>query len=115
MVGAPWRCGVLTKLGGTTAIGLGHLLGGEHDSTPQSGVQAPRLSKRSLRILDIIINMIVIVKVMVIVIVILIVVVVVEWFIILEECLLLEELTSKRKICSLIFVGNVCVCFFHVQ
>ena len=29
-------------------IGLGRLLGGEHASTPQSGVEAPRLLKRSL-------------------------------------------------------------------
>ena len=29
-------------------VGLGHQLGREHDSTPQSGVEAPRLSKRSL-------------------------------------------------------------------
>ena len=42
VVGAPWRCGVLTIEGG---IGLGHLLGREHDSTPQSGVEAPRLVK----------------------------------------------------------------------
>ena len=28
-------------------IGLGRLLGGEHDSTPQSGVEAPHLSTRS--------------------------------------------------------------------
>ena len=27
-------------------IGLGHLLGREHDSTPQSGVEAPRLLKK---------------------------------------------------------------------
>ena len=47
--GAPWRCGVLTTEGGTAGIGLGHLLGREHDSTPQSGLEAPRLLKRSLR------------------------------------------------------------------
>ena len=29
---------------GIAGIGLGHLLGREHDSTPQSGVEAPRLS-----------------------------------------------------------------------
>ena len=29
-------------------IGLGRLLGGKHVSTPQSGVEAPRLLKRSL-------------------------------------------------------------------
>ena len=33
---------------GLAGIGLGHLLGREHDSTPQSGVEAPRLLKRSL-------------------------------------------------------------------
>ena len=47
-VGAPWRCGVLTTFGGIAGIGLSHLLGREHDSTPQSGVEAPRLLKRSL-------------------------------------------------------------------
>ena len=47
-VGAPWRCGVLTPLGGIAGIGLGRLFGGEHDSTPQSGVQVPRLLQRSL-------------------------------------------------------------------
>ena len=48
VVGAPWRCGVLTTSGGIAGIGLGRLLGGEHASTPQSGVEAPRLLKRSL-------------------------------------------------------------------
>ena len=48
VVGAPWRCGVLTTQGGIAGIGLGRLLGGEHASTPQSGVEAPRLLKRSL-------------------------------------------------------------------
>ena len=48
VVGAPWRCGVLTTYGGLAGIGLGRLLGGGHDSTPQSGVEAPRLLKRSL-------------------------------------------------------------------
>ena len=47
-VGAPWRCGVLTTQGGIAGIGLGRLLGREHASTPQSGVEAPRLLKRSL-------------------------------------------------------------------
>ena len=42
-VGAPWRCGVLTTQGGMAGIGFGRLLGREHDSTPQSGVEAPRL------------------------------------------------------------------------
>ena len=46
--GAPRRCGVLTTQGGITGIGLGHQLGREHASTPQSGVEAPRLLKRSL-------------------------------------------------------------------
>ena len=35
VVGAPWRCGILTTLGGIAGIGLGHLLGREHDSTPR--------------------------------------------------------------------------------
>ena len=48
VVGVPWRCGVLTTLGGMAGIGLGHLLGREHGSTPQSEVGAPRLCKRSL-------------------------------------------------------------------
>ena len=48
VVGAPWRCGVLTTSGGIAGIGLGRLLEGEHDSTPQSGVEARRLIKRSL-------------------------------------------------------------------
>ena len=47
MVGAPWRCGVLTTEGGIAGIGLGYLLGSEHGSTPQSGVEATRLLKRS--------------------------------------------------------------------
>ena len=47
-VGAPWRCGVRTTQGGMAGIGLGRLLGREHASTPQSGVEAPRLLKRSL-------------------------------------------------------------------
>ena len=34
MVGAPWRCGVLTTLGGIAGIGLGRLLGREHASSP---------------------------------------------------------------------------------
>ena len=42
VVGAPWRCGVLSTQGGIAGIGLGHLLGREHDSTPQSGVGVPR-------------------------------------------------------------------------
>ena len=48
VVGAPWRRGVSTTSGGIAGIGLGHLLGGEHASTPQSGVEAPRLLTRSL-------------------------------------------------------------------
>ena len=47
VVGALWRCGVLMTWSGIAGIGLGHLLGREHDSTPQSGVKAPRLFKRS--------------------------------------------------------------------
>ena len=47
VVGTLWRCGVQTTLGGIAGIGVGHLLGREHDSTPQSGVEAPRLKKRS--------------------------------------------------------------------
>ena len=46
VVGAPWRCGVLTTLGGMAGIGLGRLLGGEHDSISQSGVGTPRLLKK---------------------------------------------------------------------
>ena len=45
VVGAPWRCGVLTTQGGIAGIGLGRLLEGEHDTTPWSGVEAPRLLK----------------------------------------------------------------------
>ena len=48
VIGAPWRCGVLTTWSGVAGIGYGHLLGREHDSTPQSGVEAPLLIKRSL-------------------------------------------------------------------
>ena len=47
-VGAPWRCGAMTTWGGTAGIRLFHLLGREHDPTSQSGVEAPRLLKRSL-------------------------------------------------------------------
>ena len=39
---------VLTTWCGIAGIGLGHLRRREHDSTPQSGVEAPRLLKRSL-------------------------------------------------------------------
>ena len=35
-------------IGRDSWIGLGRLLGEEHASTPQSGVEAPRLLKRSL-------------------------------------------------------------------
>ena len=45
VVGAPWRCGVLTTWSGVAGIGLGRLLGREHASTPQSGVEAPRMLK----------------------------------------------------------------------
>ena len=48
VVGAPWRCGVLTTQGGIAGIGLGRLLGREHASAPQSGVETPRLLKRNL-------------------------------------------------------------------
>ena len=48
VVGAPWRCGVLPTEGGIAGIGLGHLLGREHDSTLQKGVEAPGPLKRSL-------------------------------------------------------------------
>ena len=48
VVGAPWRCGVLMTQGGTAGIGMGHLGESMHDSTPQSGVEAPHLLKRSL-------------------------------------------------------------------
>ena len=43
VVGAPCRCGVLKTWGGISGIGLGRLFGGEHASTPQSGVEAPRM------------------------------------------------------------------------
>ena len=33
----------MTTQGGIAVIGLGRLLGREHASTPQSGVEAPRL------------------------------------------------------------------------
>ena len=39
---------VLATQDGTAGMGLGRLLGEEHASTPQSGVEAPRLLKRSL-------------------------------------------------------------------
>ena len=52
VVGAPWRCGVLTTQSGTAGVGLRHLLRRGHDSTRQSGVEAPRVSKRSLARLD---------------------------------------------------------------
>ena len=41
--GAPWRCGVLTTLGGIAGIGLGHQHGREHESTPSewSGGSSP--------------------------------------------------------------------------
>ena len=45
VAGVPWRCGVLTTQGGTAGIGLGRLFGREHPSTPQSGLEAPRLLK----------------------------------------------------------------------
>ena len=38
----------LDDTGRIAGIGLGHLFGTEHDSTPQSGVEAPRLLKQSL-------------------------------------------------------------------
>ena len=38
VVGAPWRCGVLTTEGGTAGIGLGHQLGSVQDSnSPEWG------------------------------------------------------------------------------
>ena len=48
VVGAPRRCGVLTTWGGIAGIALGRLFGREHASTPQSGVAAPCMLKRSL-------------------------------------------------------------------
>ena len=38
----------MTTWGGIAGIGSGRLHGRDHDSTPQSGVEAPRLLKRSL-------------------------------------------------------------------
>ena len=35
VVGAPWRCGVVTLWVGIAGIRLGHSLGREHDSTPR--------------------------------------------------------------------------------
>ena len=51
MVGAPWRRGVLATWSGRAGIGVGHLLRRNHDSTPQSGVEAPRLFKLFLWLL----------------------------------------------------------------
>ena len=48
VVGVPWSCGVLTTWGGIAGIGLGRLLGREHDSTPHNGVEDPRLLKTEL-------------------------------------------------------------------
>ena len=48
VVGASWRCGVLTTQGRKAGIGWNHILGTEHDSAFQSGVEAARLLKRSL-------------------------------------------------------------------
>ena len=52
VVGVPWRRDVLATWCGLAGIGLGHLLWREHGSTPQSGMEAPRLLKRSLSRLD---------------------------------------------------------------
>ena len=40
----------MTTLGGIAGIKLGRLLGWEHASTPQSGVEAPRLNKSLTRL-----------------------------------------------------------------
>ena len=37
VVGASWRCGVLTTQGGMAGVGLGHHPGREHKSTPREG------------------------------------------------------------------------------
>ena len=44
-----WRCGVVTTKGGIAGAGSGHLLGREHASTPQSGVEAPPCASASSR------------------------------------------------------------------
>ena len=44
-VDAPWRCSVLKTQAGIAGIGLGHPLGREHDTTLQSGVEAPQVLK----------------------------------------------------------------------
>ena len=49
VVGAPWRCGVLTTQGGKAGIGLGHLREREHDASLQSVVEAPRPFKTESR------------------------------------------------------------------
>ena len=46
VVGVPWRCGALTTWSGRAGIGLGHLLGREHDSTLQTPLPVKRSSSR---------------------------------------------------------------------
>ena len=50
VVGAPWRCGVLTTYGGIAGIGLGGpaCLEEAMIQLPRSGAEPPRLLKRSL-------------------------------------------------------------------
>ena len=49
VVHVPWRCGVLTTLGGTAGIGWGHFSGGEHASTPQSMISRTPTAKHRPR------------------------------------------------------------------
>ena len=84
---------VLATFGGIAGIGLGNILGREHDSTPQSGVEAPRLSKRSLSP-DCIL--------------------VVEWFIFFKKQVLIEELTLREKKNRQLAVVK-CVFFCHAH
>ena len=48
VVGAPWRCDIMTTVG-IAGVGWGPLPGREHDSTPRSGVEAPRGASASSR------------------------------------------------------------------
>ena len=43
------RCGVVMTQGGIAGVGLGHQLGREHDSNPQSGAEAPPGASASSR------------------------------------------------------------------
>ena len=88
VVGAPWRCGVLTTQGGIAGIGLGRLLGGEHESTLQewSGGSSPVKAEPHQIVLLLLLS----------------------GYIVLEEYLLVKGLTLANFF-SLIFVGEMCV------